>query len=349
MFWIMGGENVVKAVARWGGWKWAPLVETQLEHAPWDGFRFYDLIFPLFLFIVGVVLPYSLNSRHDSGASPGRLHLRILRRTLLLILLGLIFNDLLQFDFDNLRYAGVLQRIAVCYGVTALVVLHSGWRLQAAVVAVLLLGYWGVLLLVPAPGFQAGDLTIEGNLAGYIDRTYLPGKIYEEWYGEGDNEGLLSTLPAIATTILGALTGHWLRSGITPWRKVGGLFIAGAIALALGNFWGAYFPVIKNLWTSSFVLVATGYSLWLLAFFYAVIDVLGWKRWAFPFLVIGSNAILIYLLPGIVDFEHTARFLLGGVARVSGEFAPVVLTSGVMLLEWLVLWALYRRGLFLRV
>lgn len=358
MFWIIGGDALIKAVAHWADWPVKGRIDEQLEHVPWAGFHFYDLIFPLFLFLVGVVLPFSLGKLRDRGEPASRVYGRVARRTVLLFALGLIYNHFLQldfykpplgFDWGAVRIAGVLQRIAICYGVAALVVLHTRVRGQVALVAGLLLGYWALLALVPAPGSAPGDYSLHGNLAGYVDSRYLPGKIVKEYYGYGDNEGLLSTLPAVATTLLGVLAGHWLRSGQPGGRKVLGLAAAGAACVLLGWAWGFWFPVIKNLWTSSFVLYAGGWSLLLLALFYGVIDVLHLRAWAFFFVVLGANAILIYLLPHVVDFEKVAHFFLGGVEKHAGAFGPVVAAGGVVAAEWLVLLYLYRRRLFLRV
>jgi predicted acyltransferase len=349
MFWIIGGEEIAVTLARWADWPFKEEVERQLQHAPWEGFRFYDLIFPLFLFVVGAVLPFSLGSHRLKGESTFRIYGRILRRTVLLFFLGLLYNGLLKFDFENLRIAGVLQRIAICYGVAALIVLHVGWRGQVVTVATLLLGYWALLAFVPAPGSAPGDYTKERNLPGYVDRTYLPGKIYEEYYGYGDNEGLLSTMPAVATALLGALAGQWLRAGTSAGRKVVGLLVAGVACLPVGYGWGLVFPIIKNLWTSSFVLYAAGWSLLLLALFYGIIDALGYRRWAFFFVVIGSNAIVIYILPHFLDFRFIADALFGGLIKHTGSFAPVAVHLSVLAVEWLLLFYLFRKRLFLRV
>jgi len=348
MSWIMGSENIFREWARASNTRYRPFVEHQLEHVPWEGFVFYDLIYPLFLFIVGVVLPWS-TARNDRTTSMRAQHGRIARRVAVLFLLGLINNDLLQFDWPNLRIAGVLQRIAICYGIAALIVLHTTWQTQVKIIGAILLGYWGLLGFVAAPGGVAGDLSPEGNLAGWLDRNYLPGKILPEYYGHGDNEGYLSTIPSVATVLLGALAGRWLKSP-RPWGQlVLGLAGSGIACVAFGLAWGLVFPIIKNLWTSSFVLLAGGLSLLLLSLFYGLIDGLGWKRWAFPFIVIGSNAIFIYVVPGLVAFDFTARALLGGVAQHSGAWGPFVLATAVFALEWLVLWQLYRRKWFLRV
>jgi predicted acyltransferase len=359
MIWIIGGDTLLRALARWADWPFRGWIDEQFEHAEWEGFRFYDLIFPLFLFLVGVVLPFSLGKLRERGESRFRTYGRVLRRTALLFALGLAHNQFLQlgfytpplgFDFSGVRVAGVLQRIAVCYGVAALVVLHTGVRGQFVVTAALLLGYWALLAFVPAPGRMPGDFSRYGNLAGYVDAHYLPGRILAEYYGFGDNEGLLSTIPAVATALLGALAGQWLRAGgrSGTW-KVLGLAGAGVVSLLLGWAWGLSFPIIKNLWTSSFVLYAGGWSLLLLALFYGVIDVLRWRGWAFLFVVIGANAITAYLLPDVIDFRKVGHFFLGGVERHAGAFGPVVAAFGVLAAKWLVLLYLYRRRLFLRV
>ena len=352
MLCIVGGDRLVLAWAAWSGSATAETLAQQFEHIEWEGFRFYDLIFPLFLFLVGAVLPFSLSKAAEQGK--GAVSQRIARRVILLFALGLLCNGVLQFDWENLRLTGVLQRIAVCYGVAALIVMTTSLRVQVIIIAVILLGYWALLAGVAPPGGIAGDFSKEGNLAGWVDRHYLPGKILEPYYGFGDNEGLLSTIPAVATVLLGALSGTWLRSGRRPWVKVLGLLWVGLAALIIGNVWGQWFPIIKNLWTSSFVLVAGGWSLIVLAAFYAVIDVLRWRRWAFVLVVVGVNAITIYVVPRFLDFDQIAQFFLGGVFTLSdrlvpGNFAPVSAAIGSLIVQWLFLFYLYKKQLFLRV
>src|SRR5262249_46307627 len=229
-------------------------------------------------------------------------------------------------------------------GVAALVVLHTGVRGQVALTAALLLAF------VPAPGPGPGDYSRYGNLAGYVDAHYLPGKMLAEYYGDGDNEGLVPPAPTAGPALRGALAGHWLRSGgRSGARKVMGLAGAGVISLLLGWAWGLWFPIIKNLWTGSFVLFAGGWSLLLLALFYGVIDVLRWRAWAFFFVVIGANAITAYLLPAVIDFPKVGHFFFGGGERHAGALGPVVAALGVLAAEWLLLLYLYRRRLFLRV
>ena len=239
---------------------------------------------------------------------------------MLLFALGLLCNDVLEFRWEQLRVAGVLQRIALCYGVAAVFSMHASSRGLVAALAVILLGYWALLASVAAPGKAAGDYSIEGNLPGWVDRHYLPGKIVEAYYGYGDNEGLLSNIPALATVLLGVLAGRWLRSDRRPWEKVAGLAAAGTAAMSVGAVWGLRFPIIKNLWTSSYVLVAGGLSLVLLAVFYALVDVLQFRRSAFSVLRgdRGQRDHDLRQLAGSSIFAHCAgEFFLGGTSTGS--------------------------------
>jgi predicted acyltransferase len=348
MFWIIRGDSLFRAIATWLGF---PALALQMQHVEWDGFRFYDLIFPLFLFIVGVVLPFSLTKYTGADrSSRAPVYRRIFQRAVLLILLGFVYSNVLQFNFAEFRWPGVLQRIGLCYLAAALIVLHLSVRSQTLLVATLLAGYWALLRFVPAPGHAPFDLTMEGNLAGYVDRLLIPGRLY---YGYGDNEGILSTIPALCNTLLGALAGHWLMTARAPVIKALGLFIAAACCLAGGYAWSVDFPLNKILWTSSFVLVTVGWSLALLALFYLLIDVAGFRRWAFFFTVIGMNPITIYVMQQFVDFERISRFFLGGVMHLAAQYNPaaekVVLFAGILAVKWLVLLYLYRNRTFLRV
>jgi predicted acyltransferase len=349
MFWIVGGDRVARTLGKWLDTPESRRFAEQFEHVKWEGFRFYDLIFPLFLFLVGVVLPFSLK-KYQAGDEPKRAaFLRIARRVILLFLLGFIYNNGLQFRFESQRYTGVLQRIAICYGVAALIFLLTKAREQVILFLAILIGYWAVLTYVPSPESRAGDLTMETSLAGYLDRHYLPGKINPGYYGFGDNEGLLSTIPAVATALLGVLAGQWLISNQGRWTKAAGLALGGLACLGVGMLWGRGFPVIKILWTSTYVLIAGGWSLLLLALFYTIIDVVGWRAWSFYFVVIGVNAITIYVASRIIPFSQMSQFLLGGAARLSGSFQPVLLAMGTVAIEWLLLLHLYRNKIFLRV
>lgn len=346
MFWIIGADAAAIALLKLYPSGQSDRLINQLEHATWEGFRFYDLIFPLFLFLVGCSLPFSLEKYKQS---PSAAYLRVGRRVLALVLLGLIANGLLKFDWDQMRYAGVLQRIGICYGMAALLVLHTGIRGQMFSLLGILLGYWALLRFVPSPGGIAGDLTIEGNFPGWLDRNLLPGKILPQYYGYGDNEGILSTIPAVATVLSGVLASHLIRSNTSNWIKVLYMLVAGLVCLYLGYLWDNVFPIIKNLWTSSFVLVSSGWSLILLATFYAVIDTLGLKRWAMVFVIIGVNAITIYVAQRFIDFEHTSQFFLAGIARLSGPYSEFILLAGALVAKILLLWFLYSKRVFLRV
>jgi predicted acyltransferase len=357
MFWIVGGEELANAIANAVGGPTKDFVHEQLSHAEWAGFHFYDLIFPLFLFLVGVVLPFSLGKIRERGEPIGKVYGRVIRRTVLLFFLGLVYYGFLRFNPPSeQRYVGVLQRIAICYFFAALIQLNLRVPGQVLTLAAILLGYWALLAYVAPPDSVAGDYSKEHNLSGWVDRHYLPGKIYKDYYEFGDNEGLLSTIPAVGTALLGALTGEWLRSQRAKWLKLLGLILAAGVCLGLGYVWSSevpvkfQFPIIKNIWTSSFVLWAGGWSLLLLALFYAIIDVFRWQTWAFFFVVIGVNAITIYVARQIIDFEHIADFFLVGINKYSSDSVkPILRAAGALAIEWLVLWYLYRNKTFLRV
>jgi predicted acyltransferase len=351
MLWIVGGDSLVVTLAALTGWPCMQWAAGQMDHVEWHGFHFFDMIFPLFLFIAGVSLPFSFARRKQCGDSMGKIYRHIFTRLFLLILLGAIYNGLLQFDFAHQRYASVLARIGLGWALAAIIMLNTRVRGQVMWFASILLAYWAAMKLIPVPGYSAGVLTQEGSLAGYLDRMLVPGRLY---LGNHDPEGIVSTIPAIATALMGVLTGQFLmnpQSKYTPFQK--GLFMlaAGLVSLTLGNIWGTVFPVNKNLWTSSFVLVAGGWSLVLLSVFYIVIDVWGFKKWAFPFVVIGLNSITGYMLnSGIISFGHMSKYFFGGFSRLfSAAAEPFVIAAGAVLCMWLVLYILYRKKIFLKV
>lgn len=359
MFWIMGADTLVTKLCMlvppdWLGGTpamFASRLSEQMEHVEWEGFRFYDLIFPMFLMLVGCSIPFSMQKLEGSV---WRTHVRILRRTMLLVLMGLIYNQIQDLDWGNLRWMGVLQRIGICYGIAALLAVHFSTRSLVVVWLAILVGYWGILTYIPVPGGVAGDLSAAGNLSGYLDRTLLPGKLLEKYYGHGDNEGLLSTLPAVATVLIGIGAGKWLQSSATKTNKAVVLFSAGLLLLAAGYGWGVYtpigcFPIIKNLWTSSFVLVAGGWSILLLGLFYSIIDGIGFHRWAWLWMVIGANAITIYMLQRVVSFRDIADFLLGSIPSALGDSKGLALLFGALSLKCLVLALMYRKKVFLRL
>jgi len=351
MFWIAGGEGIVHAFAELTGWAIAIWASTQLRHVEWDGFVFYDMIFPLFLFIAGVAIPFSLVRRVEAGEDRKKLMLHVVRRGLVLVVLGVIYNNgLFQRSFADTRFPSVLGRIGLAYMFAALIVLNTKLRGQIMWFVGLLLGYWAAMKLIPVPGFGAGQLTVDGSLAAYIDRTLVPGRLH---LGVHDPEGLLSTIPAIATALLGVFAGTLLRrevEGETRQRKAVMLAAAGVACLVIGYVWGFAFPINKNLWSSSFVLFAGGWSLLLLALFYAVIDVWGYTRWAFFFVVIGMNSILIYMAGRFIDFGYTTDFFFSGIlSPLSEPVQRVFWWIGLVLVQWAFLYFLYRKKTFLRV
>lgn len=306
-------------------------VYSPLLHAHWHGWTPTDLVFPCFLWIVGVAMTFSFARRVEEGADRGRLMAHIWRRAAIIFVLGLLLNafpfGLLpahHFYFATLRIPGVLQRIAVCYLAAAAIFLRTGWRGQAAWAAGLLAAYWAILKLIPVPGHGAGGLEALGSLPWWVDSHLLAGHTWSGAPVPGfDPEGILSTLPAIATTLLGALAGHWLRAPATGQRKTLGLFLAGGIFLAVGAVLNRWMPINKNLWTSSYTIFMAGWAMVMLAVFYWLIDVRGWRRWATPLVVFGINAIVIFVLAGVV-----AR-LLGLISWTTGGGATTNLKQFV--------------------
>jgi len=354
MFWIIGGEGLVFALRAAFPGKLTTLLATQMEHVAWEGLRFYDLIFPLFVFIVGVALVFSLGRILESHGRAAAFK-RVLVRSLVLYILGVAYYGGLAKTVGDIRLLGVLQRIALCYlfaGLLFLLLRREKWTRTALALgialAVLLVAYWALMTFVRVPVWGAGDYAEGHNLANYLDSRYLP---LFKWDGDHDPEGLLSTLPAIGTCLLGVLTGLLLRSqDMAAQRKVLWLAGAGLVSLALGYLWGLQFPVIKKIWTSSYVLAAGGWSALLLALFYQVIEIWHWRGWAMPFVWIGANAIMLYLLFSIVDFSDLARRFLGGpVSLLFGRYADLLVAAGVVALVLLLAGFLYRRRVFIRI
>jgi predicted acyltransferase len=345
MLWIIGGGEVFQSLAKVHKTPATEFLARQMEHAGWEGFHFLDLIFPLFLFLVGVLLPFTLGRRAEQGADRRALYLHILKRSVVLIVLGLIDYGVLRFDWPETRWSTVLGRIGICYFFAALVVLHTGWRTQAITGASILLLFWGALLFVPVPGCGPGVWTPEKCLTTYVDQLLIPGKLGLGLY---DRQGILSTFTAFATTLLGVLTGHWLRANRSTRRKLAGLVAAGLACLVVGYAWGRVFFLSRNIWTSSFVVYAGGWSLLLLALFYWLIDVKGYRKWAFVLIVIGLNSITIWFGQRFIDFGSTAGLLFGGLLQFAGPLKPVFAVFSVLLLKWLFLYFLHRHKIYLK-
>jgi predicted acyltransferase len=348
MFWIVGADALVEALRKVSDAGPVRGLAGQLEHTAWQGFHFEDLIFPMFVFIVGVSLVFSLGRALEQGGRRAAVW-RIARRAVLLYLLGVFYYGGLATPFDQIRLLGVLQRIALAYLFAGLIFCYCGPRGRALWCLGLLLGYWLVMTFVPVPGGTAGNFAEGHNLANWVDKHYLP---LRKWDGDHDPEGLLSTLPAIANCLLGVFAGLWLRDAKRSDRtKVCWLAAAGAAMVALGWLWDLQFPVIKKIWTSSFVLVACGYSCLLLALFHYVIEVRGWRRWARPFVWIGMNPITLYLLCNLVDLGQIAhRFVGGDFARLCfGRYGDLAAAAVAMAMVFGIAGFLYRRKIFLRV
>lgn len=351
MLWIMGGDSIGHAMSQMEPAGVVGLLNTQLNHVAWEGFRFYDLIFPMFVFIVGVSLVFSLTKLQEREGRTTAVR-RVIRRTVILYLLGIFYYGGWGKGIEDIRLLGVLQRIALCYGAAGLLFLYFKPRGLVVWCVGLLLGYWALMALVPVPGVGAGHFEEGKNLANWIDARYLP---FRKWDGDHDPEGLLSTLPAIATCLLGVFAGLLFQNPrISPGRKAAWLVGAGIAGVALGTLWGLQFPVIKKLWTSSYVLLAGGCSALMLALFYWIIDLRGWQKWARPFVWIGLNPIAIYMLGNLMEFDRIAARVLGGPVEEwfnhqATGLGEVVLSVAGILLAIGVCWFLDRRRIYVRV
>lgn len=336
-------------------------VHPPLRHAAWHGWTPTDLIFPYFLFIVGVAVPFSFAGRLARGHDRGALFRHAVRRGLVLIALGLLMRAVPDFDVLDMRYYGVLQRIGLVYVAAAGLYLWFGSRARAGWVAGILLGYWAVMTWVPVPGRGAGDLSPDGNLAAWLDRVLLDGHLWQDTW---DPEGLLSTVPAVATTLLGIATGEWLRSGRSGPVLTRGMVLAGLALSAVGLAWGWVFPINKNLWTSSYVAFTAGTALILFGALFHAIDVRRWRGpWHRPLVIYGMNAIAVFVLSGMLT-KALARIRLEGpdgpslygwlyehgFASWAGPVNGSLAFAWVYVVFWLAaMTLLHRRGIHIKV
>jgi predicted acyltransferase len=349
MFWIMGGEEIFHTLAKATGSPFWGSIANQFTHPDWNGFHLYDLIFPLFLFMAGVSTPFSVGRELEKGKSRQQLTIRVIKRAAILILLGLVVNNGLKImPISEIRFASVLGRIGIAYMFANIIYLYSKERMQMVWFAFFIIGYWLLLKFTSAPGFPHGDLTMQGNFASYMDRMILPGRLY---LGIHDPEGLFSTIPAISTGLLGILTGSLLKkTGIRQIRKVTIMAVTGVVFLIIAQIWNLDFPINKNLWSSSFVMQVGGISLLLMALFYYIIDVLGYKKWAFFFKIIGMNSILIYISGHFIKWQYTANGFFGWIGQLVGDpYNIVVMAVCFIMVKWLFLYYLYQKKTFLRV
>ena len=351
MLFIMGFSAFVVALCSlFPGGAGCWLAQT-MEHVEWHGLAHHDTIFPLFLFLAGVSFPFSYAKSIERGASAKRIYLKIAKRAFVLVLLGLIYNGLLKFDFEKLRVCSVLGRIGVAWAVAAVMYINFGRITRAAICGAILLGYYFVVCYVGAPDVEGADpLTMQGTIVGYIDRLITPGRlIYDN--GRFDPEGLLSTLPAVVTAMLGIFAGEYVRSAShSGSRKSLTMLLAAAVMLGVGLLWSLEFPINKMLWSSSFVLVVGAYSLAMFAIFYYIVDVRGWQRWSIPLQVVGMNSITIYMAQKVISFSRANQFLFGGLAtKLPAEWGELLIRGGYVLVCWLFLYFLYRKRVFLKV
>jgi len=336
-----------------------------LQHAEWNGWTPTDLIFPFFLFMVGVAMAFSFNSRVKRGESRWQLLRHVLLRGVILFALGLFLNGFPnQYSLSSWRIYGILQRIAICYVITAIFALWANRRSWIVATAACLAGYWILMRYVPVPGLGVPThgiplLDPDRNLAAWLDRKLLAGHLYD---GTHDPEGVISTIPAIATTLLGLITGAWLRGTRTSNTKVAGMALFGLAGIGAGEFWNLWFPINKNLWTSSFALLTAGLALLCLAWCYWILDVKYWRgRWTTFFLAFGMNPIAAYVLAEVISHSlyrfSTVTGLSWQEVLYQNRFEPLTSPANASLLYaicfvlvcWAAMWVLYRKRIFLKI
>jgi predicted acyltransferase len=344
-----------------------------MNHAAWNGLTATDLVFPTFVFVMGVSVVFAIESRLARGVTRAQLVRRTVQRTVILCLLGVVVNSFPFFELEHMRFYGVLQRIAVCYLAVSLLYLWTprAWPIAVALV-VALVGYWVLLRWVPVPGAgmpgrDVPFLDVRQNLVSWLDRQVFPHHLYRDVpdHNVRDPEGLLSDLPAIGTALMGMLTGLWLRTRQPVAARTAGLAAGALGSLALGYFWGVWFPLNKNMWTSSYVLVAGGYSLALVTLAFWAVEQKGWRTgWTWIWVVFGSNAIAAYmfseLLPGVLRNIHVTSggrrmdvdaFVFTHVfAHIPDPgWAAFAYSLSFTAVCFLPVWMLYRKRIFLKV
>jgi len=348
MFWIIGGWSIFRGLHEKFDNSTTQWLTQQMSHVRWEGFRPWDLIMPLFLFVVGVVMPFAFNKRFAAGQSKKQLYLHIIMRTLILFVLGMVAQGhLLEYDLSKLHFfSNTLQAIAAGYLISAIILLNLRIVWQIVTTVVLLLLFWVLMMLIPVPGHGAGMLEPDVNLAIYLDRLILGGFI------DGTDPPytwILSSITFACTVMLGVMAGHLLRSEKKDIVKVLLLLAAGLGCLVLGLVWNIWFLIIKHLWTSSFVLYSAGWCYLLLSLFYLVIDVCGFKKWAFPFVVIGMNAIAVYMATHVFNFRHIGDIFVDGLDKYVGNWRPFVHAVAAFAVIWLIMWWMYRKRSFIKI
>ena len=346
MLLISGGAAFIVRLKGKTGLSWVDALSNQMTHPAWNGFTFYDFIFPLFLFIAGVSLAFSIRKSRESGIGHSGIYQKALKRMVILILLGILYKNapVPLFEPSQIRWGSVLGRIGIATFATTILLVNFRWPARLIWVGSILIVYYALLMLIPVPGYGAGDLSFEGNLVGWFDRTFLPGRLRQVTY---DELGILTQFPALCITMLGAWAGEILQKGHRITRT---LLLLGISGIALGLLWGLIFPINKHLWSSSFILLTSGMSYTFLAAFYWVIDVKKISGWAFFFKVIGMNSLLIYFTYRFVDVYFTSELIFGGIySRMAEPWQSVFQAIGAVILVWLFLYAMYRAKIFVKV
>lgn len=349
MLMISGGGTFIFLLKGKTGISFIDVLASQFEHPEWNGFTFYDFIFPLFLFLAGTSLSLSLTGGLAKNISKGKLLRKVFNRMLILIVLGILDKNapINIFDPEHIRYGSVLGRIGLASFVGAILFLNFSWTQRLYWAISILIFYYLILLLVPVPEYGAGDFSFEGNLVGWLDRNFMPGKLKQGTY---DELAILTTFPAICLTIFGTLAGDILLKNESETSKLKRLTTAGIIGIVSGVAWNLVFPINKHLWSSSFILLTSGLSFIVLAIFYWIIDIRGYVKWSFFFRVIGMNSLLIYLLVRFVDFNASSSLLFEGFYMHFGEkWHEVFNALGGLLLVWLILFFLYKKKIFIKV
>src|SRR5713226_7125809 len=361
---VFRGLTVVGMVLVNNPGSWAHIY-WPLEHAEWNGWTPTDLIFPFFLFIVGVAIPLGLGKRVERGDKFKALFLKIVYRTVVIFLLGEFLAGFPYFHLSTIRIPGVLQRIAVCYFFASIIFIKTRPRTQAIIALALLVVYWLLMKHVPVPGYYVGDLTKAGSLASYIDRRVFGPHIWKQGVVY-DPEGILSTMGALATTLFGVLTGHLVRcKNRSPIEKVAHMFIAGACCAGVGWGWNAWFPINKSLWTGSYVFFTAGLALQFLALCYWLIDIKGYKAWTKPFVIFGMNAIVLFEGTGLMARSMTLIkvpkgdgttqtlqsyiYSHGYASWLSPVNASLAFAIAFILLWLFLMWLLYRKNIIIKI
>ena len=351
MLFIMGAAGLIAGLAQWFPCSFTQALADQMNHVEWHGLAHHDTIFPLFLFIAGISFPFSLAKQRANGKTEGDIYKKIIKRGLILVLLGCIYNGLLYFNFAEQRYASVLARIGLAWMFGALIFVNTNWKTRVWITAALLIGYWLVVGFIPAPDGGGADIfSAKGSLVGYVDRILLPGKVL---YGDIDPEGILSIFPSIGTALLGMFTGEWIKyekEGLTPAKKTLYMVYAGIAFLVIGLIWNTFYPANKMLWSSTFVVLVAAYSVLMFALFYFIIDVKNHRGWILFFVVIGMNSITIYLAQHFINFQYISNRIFGGLIGMTPETVqPFLNAAGYVAMCWLFLYFLYKKKVFLKV